>query len=145
MTTPATKARAGDHVFHRPSHETWVVAYADAERDQLSACGWPESINVLSECDLVYSCTDAEHEAIVREWLERPHQRDSGSPDHRVSAVRRLYGAAFGLALLLALLGCEGEHIIACGNACLKTNQPMASWSKDGGCVCRPAPDGGAP
>ena len=106
MITPATSARAGDHVFHRPSKETWVVAYADAERDQVSACGWPESINVLSECDLVYACTDAEHEALVREWLEKPHGNEAlvrewlekpHGNDHRVGVVRRLYGAAFGL------------------------------------------------
>jgi hypothetical protein len=31
--------RGGDHVFHRPTGETWVVAYVSG--DYLAWCGWP--------------------------------------------------------------------------------------------------------
>ena len=40
--------RAGDTVFHRPSGESWVVAYADPERDELSWVGWPPGVAKLT-------------------------------------------------------------------------------------------------
>lgn len=55
--------KSGDTVFHRPSGETWVVAWADA-REVLPA-GWPETIASASECDLVRSCSDDEYWAMV--------------------------------------------------------------------------------
>lgn len=41
----------GDLVFHRPSRETWLVAYVRGRH--LCACGWPESLADLSDCLLV--------------------------------------------------------------------------------------------
>ncbi len=81
--------RCGDAVRHKPSGQTWLVAYADYENDTLSATGWPESINVLSDCERVRVATDEEHEKHVSEWLDTPH-----SPDHRPGVVRRLYRPA---------------------------------------------------
>jgi hypothetical protein len=57
--------RAGDHVLHRPTGETWVVAFVDG--DDLAACGWPFSIVPVSDCSLVKACTDAKH-------IERLHE-----------------------------------------------------------------------
>lgn len=51
--------RAGDHVLHGPTGETWVVAYV--EDDRLAWCGWPYGHALLSDCTLVKACTDAEH------------------------------------------------------------------------------------
>lgn len=51
--------RCGDHVKHRPSGETWVVAYV--EGDYLAWCGWPDGEAKVSDCELVYKCSDAEH------------------------------------------------------------------------------------
>ena len=51
--------RAGDHVHHRPTDETWVVAYV--EGDRLGWCGWPEGEAKLSDCELVKECSDEEH------------------------------------------------------------------------------------
>ena len=64
----ALEPRCGDTVLHRPSGETWRVAWADAETDDLMYAGWPEGMARLSECDLTTRCTDAEHKAAVDEW-----------------------------------------------------------------------------
>lgn len=93
--------RAGDVVFHRPSGETWVLAYADGA--YVSACGWPESEARASDCDLVEAATDEEHEKMLREWGERPHYRDNGGTD------RRHLVAARQLAALQATRGEDGE------------------------------------
>lgn len=54
----------GDHVLHRPSGETWVVAYVREGR--LSACGWPDEVVPAADCELVKKA-DAEQR---QEWLE---------------------------------------------------------------------------
>lgn len=51
--------RAGDHVLHHPTGETWVVAYVDG--DYLAWCGWPEGEANLSDCTIVKRCSDDEH------------------------------------------------------------------------------------
>lgn len=51
--------RAGDRVLHKPSGETWVVAYVDG--DYLAWCGWPEGEAKVSDCTLVKRCSDDEH------------------------------------------------------------------------------------
>ena len=81
--------RCGDHVYHRLSHETWLVAYADYERNDLAWSGWPEGVARLSDCRLIYAATDAEHAEHVAQWLSK-----DGNHDHRQVAVRRLYGVA---------------------------------------------------
>ena len=55
--------RTGDTVLHRPSGETWLVAYVDGDR--LAWCGWPEGEARLEDCELVKSCTDERHWALV--------------------------------------------------------------------------------
>lgn len=144
--------RAGDTVLHRPSGETWVVAYADHERNDLSAYGWPETLARVTDCELVHSCTDAEHEKAVREWCAK-----APGADHRPGAVRRLYGAAFGLALL-ALLGCDEEQshrrhrdvavrlrVEECRADCDVAGMRVGAWKPIGECICLPVGDGGAP
>ena len=53
--------RTGDTVYHHPSKETWIVAYADYERGELAWVGWPPGHAELSDCRLVKSCSDDEH------------------------------------------------------------------------------------
>lgn len=60
--------RAGDHVYHEPSGETWVVAYVTG--DDLCPCGWPESLARVADCTLVKSCSDDEHRSILEELRE---------------------------------------------------------------------------
>jgi len=58
----------GDVVFHRPSRETWVVAYVRGDR--LCACGWPESLAALSDCLLVEKASEAERMELLRRMAE---------------------------------------------------------------------------
>lgn len=85
VDVPASRFRAGDVVRHRPSGETWVLAYAAMERNEVSACGWPESIAKADDCVLVEAATDDKHEEMLREWAEKVQH----SSDHRVSECRR--------------------------------------------------------
>lgn len=62
--------RSGDTVKHKPSGETWTVAYVFAH--WLSWYGWPEGEAKLEDCELVKACTDEEHEASLREWAGKP-------------------------------------------------------------------------
>jgi hypothetical protein len=87
--------RCGDTVYHRPSKETWEVAYAHA--GYLSWFGWPEGQARVEDCDLTKRCTDEEHEKAVAQWLDKPHGSNgesSGSINLRVDMVRRLYRPA---------------------------------------------------
>lgn len=79
---PPSAWRTGDHVVHRPTGETWVVAYVDGDR--LSWCGWPEGRADVADCERVHVATDDEHAALVREIA-------AVANDHRAGAVRRLY------------------------------------------------------
>lgn len=63
--TVDTPIRCGDHVFHVPSGETWVVAYV--EDDRLAWCGWPDGTAALDDCTRVHACSDAEHLKLLRE------------------------------------------------------------------------------
>lgn len=49
--------RAGDHVLHKPSGETWVLA-CDEERGEVICCGWPESFAKAADCELVDAVSD---------------------------------------------------------------------------------------
>jgi hypothetical protein len=60
----SSKWRAGDCVFHRPTGETWVLAYVDG--DYLAWCGWPAGEAKVSDCELVAQCTDEEHLRLLR-------------------------------------------------------------------------------
>ena len=53
----------GDRVFHRPSRETWIVAYVRDGR--LCACGWPESLVPLADCLLVDKATRADRLSLL--------------------------------------------------------------------------------
>lgn len=87
MTTQTTP-RCGDHVLHKPSGETWVVAYADPVIDRIAWAGWPNGTAKLSDCEITKRCTDAEHREEVEAW------RKSSGDDGRKSKVLALYGGA---------------------------------------------------
>lgn len=52
--------RTGDHVFHRPSEETWVVAWADHATGYMAPCGWPTCEARISDCELRKRASDDE-------------------------------------------------------------------------------------
>jgi hypothetical protein len=57
--TDTAAPRCGDHVLHRPSGETWVVAWC--EGDDLAWCGWPNGMARTSDCEIVKRAPDEEH------------------------------------------------------------------------------------
>lgn len=65
----------GDHVLHRPTGETWVVACVQGEH--LSWCGYPEGRAALSDCDLVRKAGPEERRNLLADMA-----RMDGS-DHR--------------------------------------------------------------
>ncbi len=58
------KIDTADVIFHRPSRETWLVAYVRGEH--LCACGWPESLAALSDCLLVEKASAEERMELLR-------------------------------------------------------------------------------
>lgn len=84
--------RCGDHVYHKPSDQTWLVAYADTESGYMAWSGWPEGRAPIADCKLVYACTDKEHAQAVSDWLDK----GNASNDHRRRAVQRLYRPDLG-------------------------------------------------
>lgn len=84
------KLGIADCVFHRPTGETWLLAYADYETGDLSWLGWPEGRARISDCELVDPATETTRLYWATE-LER-----SGTP--RAATARRLYPELFAQA-----------------------------------------------
>lgn len=57
--------RTGDHVFHKPTGETWVVRYVHGDR--MAWCGWPPGEALAKDCEIVRACSDEEHANMVDE------------------------------------------------------------------------------
>jgi hypothetical protein len=66
-------------VFHRPTGETWIVAFADPERGELVPCGWPLTFAKLSDCELREQADDDEHEALLLRLYDMNDQSDPRS------------------------------------------------------------------
>lgn len=87
-----TTFRAGDVVYHRPTGEEWVLAYAEGKR--VSPCGWPETIAEAAHCELRKACPDEEHLKMLHEWADEPKRCDiDGSMDYRSCVCRRQLAA----------------------------------------------------
>ena len=59
--------RTGDVVLHRPSGETWLVAYADESRGEIVPCGWPFCIARVEDCDMKEAASDEQSEELLQE------------------------------------------------------------------------------
>ena len=59
-----TDIDTADHVRHAPTGETWVVAYVRGDR--LCACGWPETLAMLSDCTLVKKAIPAQRTELLK-------------------------------------------------------------------------------
>lgn len=58
-TPPAEcRIRTGDHVYHKPSEEEWVVAFADYETGSLAPLGWPDCEAKIADCELLKAVDD---------------------------------------------------------------------------------------
>ena len=79
---PAERWRCGDHVLHACG-ETWVVAFADHEQNDIAACGWPNTLARISDCERVKIATDA--------GFLRIYDALASTGDNRTTASGRLY------------------------------------------------------
>ena len=77
--------RSGDEVKHLPSGEEWVLAWGD--RDNVSPCGWPETIGNASDCELIRAASDSEYLEMITTWS------NSQSKDYRILKCRKLLSA----------------------------------------------------
>lgn len=68
-------------MFHKPTGETWTVAYA--EGDWLAPCGWPAGLARVRDCTLIEECSEKESLALLRELAEMQGGRTGH--DHRKS------------------------------------------------------------
>jgi len=79
----ALKIKSGDTVYHQPSRERWVVAYADYGRNELAWLGWPPGTAKISDCELKYSCSEEEENKVINDLANM--RGDRASYDHRKS------------------------------------------------------------
>lgn len=138
-----TTPRCGDHVLHHPSGQTWVVAFADEDRGELSAAGWPASIVKLSDCELVMRCSDAEHTAAVLGWMT------SGGTggDFRRARVLALYMGALADPAAAQML--ERHAALKPSSPPMQQHDKNGGWGSPprdvGGIVTKPSSFGGWP
>jgi hypothetical protein len=59
--------KSGDTIKHRPTGENWVVAAMSPDGKELVCAGWPETVTSVENCELVKSCSDAEHREMLIE------------------------------------------------------------------------------
>ena len=59
--------RTGDVVFHEPSGEEWLVAWADHDSGYMAPCGWPTCQAKISDCRLVKVGADEEATKLIEQ------------------------------------------------------------------------------
>ena len=62
--------RIGDHVFHKPSGETWIVARVDDT--SVYPLGWPCTQAKRADCTLVEPCADEQHAKLIDDLTRLP-------------------------------------------------------------------------
>lgn len=68
LATPPTEIDTGDYVKHRPTGESWVVAYVHGDR--LAWCGWPEGEAALADCELEKKATPERRLELLQEMAK---------------------------------------------------------------------------
>lgn len=86
------KIKTGDVVLHRPSGETWLVAYA--ENGYVCPCGWPETIAKESDCELVDSASEENRIRLLHEIANKQGN------DTRRAYARRVLGLSAAMLVL---------------------------------------------
>lgn len=67
--------RAGDHVRHQGTRETWVLACDEEENDEIVCMGWPESYAPSIGCRLVKAADDDTRLRALRDVARITDQR----------------------------------------------------------------------
>lgn len=79
------RIRTGDTVLHRPTGETWTVAYADHANGYLAACGYPDGEARIADCDLLKACSDHDYLDLLAELSVSGDRR--GERATRIAAI----------------------------------------------------------
>jgi hypothetical protein len=69
----SAQPQTGDHVLHKPSGETWLVAMVEGEH--LTCCGWPESVARVSDCKVVKVATADERLKLLQNMARSSGRR----------------------------------------------------------------------
>lgn len=70
------RIRTGDTVYHRPTGETWLVAYVEDDGRYLAPCGWPFCLAPVTDCELREAASDEDSMKLLRELAEMSDQTD---------------------------------------------------------------------
>lgn len=81
--------RTGDHVIHKPSRETWVVAWADHETGYMAPCGWPECQAKIVDCYVIREASDDEYAEVCAE-LAASGRGDAHKANAIAAAIRSM-------------------------------------------------------
>lgn len=76
----------GDVVHHKPTGETWTVAYVKDE--YLSWCGWPEGQARVVDCELMEAATPEKRHGLLLAMAAM-----EGSDSRKTYAIHRLRNA----------------------------------------------------
>jgi hypothetical protein len=69
--------RTADIVYHEPSGEKWVVAWADPETGYMAPCGWPTCQARIEDCRIIETATDEKSAELVKK-LSTSGRADAG-------------------------------------------------------------------
>lgn len=89
----------GDTVYHEPSGEQWIVAYADRVRGRLAWLGWPNGEAALCDCTVVRKAGHWERDELLR--------RLAALPDHDARGIYARQRLASAIRETLAWAGCS--------------------------------------
>lgn len=84
-----TKLRTADVVLHKPTGETWLVAYAEEDGKHLMPCGWPPSRASVSDCFVLERASDEASAKLLQE-MAAMSSPDAQSDSRRLFARRVL-------------------------------------------------------
>lgn len=101
--------KAGDSVLHKPSEETWVVAAISPDGKEFAACGWPETIAQLSDCELKRKASPEEQRKTLLSAAEAKNH--GGLPNLRTHWARD------NLERFLGLCGYREAECMYCGGS----------------------------
>lgn len=73
----------GDVVYHKPTGETWLVAYVNGE--YMSWCGWPEGQARVEDCELKKHATPEQRLKLLHDMAGM-----SGHDSRKTYAIHRL-------------------------------------------------------
>lgn len=63
----------GDHVLHRPTGESWIVAYVQGDR--LAWVGWPGGTAAVADCEVIERASPEDRLRVLRNMAQSTGDR----------------------------------------------------------------------